>query len=75
MVNACLVGFYSLHPLNIHGMFFCSLVPLFYAVLCKESVRVHMDMASPSAALREPQPHITSFRGLWFMQGAQMASL
>ena len=29
MICACLVGFVpvpSLHPLNIHGMFFCSLV-------------------------------------------------
>ena len=24
-------------------------------------------------ALREPQPHITSFWGVWFMQSAQMA--
>ena len=34
MICACLVGFFvsmpSLHPLNIHGMFFCSLVSVLF---------------------------------------------
>ena len=76
----------SLHPLNIHGMFLYSSVSIFffYVISCKESkcgctlTKMVVNMfCNPNVVLTLVlhEPHagaLTSFRGVWFMQCAQM---